>query len=136
MLSLSITGDTERTVTVDFSDGDPLPASGLFADSAQINFNGSSVADTADTLITTATAAIFDNAEVRHPSTSAVTFVNANQNDTLAAIAGTVTLAGDPTITTGGPSVFVDTGATVLMGSGGIFGSGIAAPNRIHLRST
>jgi hypothetical protein len=72
-----------------------------------------------DTLLTTGTAAVFGNtlisgAEMRYPASTAVTFLNASSGDDIDAVAGTVTLAGDPNLTSGGPSVFVNAGATVL----------------------
>ena len=111
-----VTGDTAGTLTVDFSDGDPLHAAGLFSDSPVLNVTGSSASDT---LFTTATEAVMDNALMRHPSSTAVTFLNAGVGDVIAAVAGTVTVAGDLSNSgagspNGGPTVVVNTGATAL----------------------
>ena len=66
LLSINITGDSAGTTTVDFTGGDPLPTSGLSIDSGQLDITGSSGSDS---LFTTATAAVFGDAEIRHPAT-------------------------------------------------------------------
>jgi hypothetical protein len=126
MLSLTITGDTSGDLTVDCSNGDPLPLSGLSADSQEIDVIGTAAAGTPDTLVTTTTAAVYVStagagyqALLRYPASTAVTFESAGPGDQLVALAGTVTLAGDPSnagtgSTPAGPTVFVDESATVL----------------------
>jgi hypothetical protein len=91
MLSLTITGDTSGDLTVNCSNGDPLPLSGLSADSREIDVIGTAAAGTADTLVTTTTAAVYVStaaagyqALLRYPASTAVTFEDAGPGDTLA----------------------------------------------------
>ncbi len=116
LLSLDISGDTAGTVTVDYSNGDPLPASGLITDSQAVDITGG---NGADTLVTTATTAIFSNtaitsSEIRHPATSSISFLNAGTGDSVIALTGTVFVDGDPNAADG-PAVLVDTNAEVIL---------------------
>ena len=117
-------GDTAGTATVDFSDGNPLPVSGITVDSQNVGVVASSASDT---LLTTAAGSVFmpgsntfGQEVIRYPSTSAVTFEGAAVGDNLIAVSGTVTLAGDLAnngqgSTAGGPTVTVNTFATALL---------------------
>jgi RHS repeat-associated protein len=117
LLSLTIGGTSSSaavgTLTLDFSGGTPLPLSGL-------SFNGKTLQITggtgSDTLLTTATAAIFNNAVIRYAAGTAIKFLDAGPGDWVVATAGTVTIpADDPgASTTAGPNILVATGATVL----------------------
>jgi hypothetical protein len=124
LLSLSITSDSSGSATVDYTNGDPLPASGLFTDSPSVSITGG---DGDDTLVTATTSAVFENSSVPgsqiffNPGTR-LTFADAGSGDTVAALSGNVTISGDGT--SPGPQVIVDTGATAYF-SGSITLSGL-----------
>ncbi len=112
LLSLNVSAGQ---VIVDYSNGDPLPVSGLFANAPAVSVTGG---DGDDTLITTTTTAIFGNStisgsEIRFNPYTQLTFANAAAGDTVIALAGNVTISGDGT--TPGPQVVVDTGATAFL---------------------
>ncbi len=129
LLSLNISG---YSVTVDESNGNPLPASGLFADAPAVAVTGG---DGADTLVATTTAATFGNSnisgsQIRYNPGTMVTFDNAGSGDVVIALTGNVTLAGDGS--TPGPTVLVGAGATaffpgsITLSSLDIFPGGLA----------
>jgi hypothetical protein len=109
LLSINIVGNGGGDVlTVDFSNGNPLPAAGLFFDGAVIRVIGT---DSADVLVGSTTAAAMNDAVMRHPADTAIRFMNASDGDQVLVGAGTVVLP-DNTDDTTGPAVYVADGAT------------------------
>ena len=113
MTSASVDVGLQGTVTVDYSNQDPLPSGGLYANAGRITVTGG---DGDDTLTTTAGRAVFSNSTItastiNYPTASPLTLADAESTDTLLAESGFVYLSADST--GNGPSVNVSAGATV-----------------------
>jgi hypothetical protein len=106
ILSLSITGGA-ASVSIDFTNGDPLPASGIYTDAANLSLDGP---HGSDPLVTTATAAYLGSGSIRYPSTTTLTD-NLTSDGGIYAIAGITNLndlAGDPLTVATGATVWVN----------------------------
>jgi hypothetical protein len=113
ILSLSITGGAAE-VAINFTNGDPLPASGIYTDASNVELDGP---HGTDPLVTTATAAYLGSDEIRYLPGTTLTD-NLSSDGGVFAIAGTTNLS-DPA----GDAVTVATGATVLFNGSQTFSS-------------
>ena len=113
ILSLNITGQP-ASVAIDFTNADPLPASGIFTDAANLILEGP---HGSDPLVTTSTATYLGNDTLRYLSNTTLTD-NLTSDGGAFAIAG-VTNLEDPA----GDALTVATGASVLVNGSQTFSS-------------
>jgi hypothetical protein len=113
ILALNLSGGA-TSVSINFTNGDPLPVGGFYSDAAIVELDGP---HGNDPLVTTATAALIGNDVIRYSPTTALTD-NLTSDGGILAIAGTTNLNDES-----GDSLIVAPGATALVNGSQTFSS-------------
>jgi hypothetical protein len=106
ILALNISGGAAG-VSINFTNGDPLPVGGFYSDASIVELDGP---HGSDPLVTTATAAMIGNDVIRYSANTTLTD-NLTSDGGILAIAGTTNLnnpAGDSLIVAPGATVYVN----------------------------